>query len=562
MFPCVGLFRTIPLVVSLLALSWVPQAAAHAVLLERFPAETESMPSAPHELRLRFNEAVTPVSVRVLDASGRSVTGPEDVTETDETVRVQLPKDLSSGSYVVSYRVISADSHPVSGSFVFAVGQAIANAKAIARAAGPSSIPPWTIIAASLRALFYAAFLVGTGGSLFLVFVDRKSAAAGADRRDGLVACAAAAILLAISLGTEGAAGAAAPLGGLLDPAIWRIGFNTTMGESAAVTLLGLAAIVLGLVRHESRFASVAMVAGAMLAALGFGVTGHAATAEPRWLTAPLLVLHVLCAACWAGALAPLYRRLSREPGGVAAPIVARFSRLGLVVVAVLFAAGLVLACVQVRTPSALIATDYGRWLVAKLALASGLLFLAALNKLRLTPALARGAPGAARLLRGSIAVELVLITGVVVATAMLGEATPPRALAEQAHEHSAPARPDGHVTIVATAGGRKLSLDVTPGHPGSNRLAMTFINDDGTAMAPLDVSVWLSSPALGIEPSELEATKVAHGRYAVMAAPLSHRGRRFIFRPSRNAPRRHDAGSKFPRPGSAGTICANRRRS
>lgn len=506
---------------SLLALSWVPQAAAHAVLLERFPAETASMPSAPHEVRLRFNEAVMPVSVRVLDASGRSVTGPEDVTETDETVRIQLPKDMSSGSYIVSYRVISADSHPVGGSFVFAVGEATTDAKATARAAGPSDLPPWTLIAASLRALFYAAFLVGTGGSLFLVFVDRKSAAAGPDRRDSLVACAAAAILLAISLGVEGAAGAATPLGGLLDPAIWRIGFHTTMGASALVTLLGLAAIVPGLLWHESRLSSVVMVAGAMLAALGFGVTGHAATAEPRWLTAPLLVLHVLCAACWAGALVPLYRRLRREPGGVAAPIVARFSRLGLVVVAVLFAAGLVLACVQVGTPSALIATDYGRWLVAKLVLAAGLLFLAALNKLRLTPALARGAPGAARLLRRSIVVELMLVAGVVIATAMLGEATPPRALAEQAHEHRAPARPDGNVTIVATAGGRKLSLDVAPAHPGSNRLAMTFVNADGTVMAPLDVSVWLSSPALGIEPSELKATKVAPGRYAVMAAPL-----------------------------------------
>ena len=120
--------RTIAVVATLLSLPWISQAAAHAALLERYPAENASLPSAPDEVRLRFDEAVSPISVRVLDASGRPVAGPEDVSETDKTVRIRLSKGLPAGSYVVTYRVISADSHPVGGSYVFAIGPAAPDA--------------------------------------------------------------------------------------------------------------------------------------------------------------------------------------------------------------------------------------------------------------------------------------------------------------------------------------------------------------------------------------------------------------------------------------------------
>jgi copper transport protein len=512
--------RTIAVVATLLSLPWISQAAAHAVLLERYPVENVSLPSAPDEVRLRFDENVSPISVRVLDASGRPVAGPEDVSETDKTVRIRLSKDLPAGSYVVTYRVISADSHPVAGSFVFAVGPAAPDTGLNARLADTSGVPSWAILATVLRALFYAAFLLGVGGSLFLVLVDRQSPVARADKRDSFAACAAAALLLAISLGVEGASATAAPLAGLLDPAVWRIGFNSTMGDSTAVTLLGLAVLILGLVQRAGRAASSVMAAGAILAVAGFGVTGHAATAAPRWLTAPLLVLHVLCAAYWTGALVPLYRRLGREPGRVAAPAVRRFSWLALGIVPVLFAAGLIIAFVQIRTPEGLIGTDYGQRLLAKLVLVAGLLFLAGLNKLKLTPALERGAPGAARLLRKSIAAELVFIAGVLFATAMLGQTTPPRARAAEADDHHAIEMPVRGFATTAMAGNRKLLLEAAPAHPGNNRLTLTLVNADGTPAAPLDVTVWLSNPALGIEPSERKAVRTASGRYFV-EAPL-----------------------------------------
>ena len=63
--------------------------------------------------------------------------------------------------------------------------------------------------------------------------------------------------------------------------------------------------------------------------------------------------------------------------------------------VACLLLAGVMLAALQVRTPAALIATDYGRLLLLKLALVALLLGLGALNRLVLTPALERRAEAA-----------------------------------------------------------------------------------------------------------------------------------------------------------------------
>jgi len=257
------------------------------------------------------------------------------------------------------------------------------------------------------------------------------------------------------------------------------------------------------------------MLAGTIVAVAGFAVTGHVVTAEPHWLTAPALALHVFCDAFWAGALVPLYRRLGIDSSATSARIVTRFSRQVIYVVTVLIGCGLIIAVVQVGTPAKLVETAYGRRLLAKLFMVAALLTLAALNKMRLTPALGRGEPGVARRLRGSIAAELVLVGGILVLTAMLGQQIPPRALAEESHEHHhhPEVAPKG-ADMVMTSGGRSASLDVLPARPGSNRLALALTDEDGTPMAPIELSVRLSSTALGIEASEYKGTKVAAGHY------------------------------------------------
>lgn len=477
------------------------------MLVEHYPEADTMLPVAPTEIRLRFNEPVTPIAARVLDAAGRAITGPAAVSETDTTLHIALPEKLAAGSYVVSYRVISADSHPVGGSFVFSVGVAT-DADLAHRVATTMNATPWSGPLTALRALFYAAFLVGAGGALFLVIIERRGMLPRADRDVILVASGIAIISLLAGLGVEGVAAADASVLALLNPATWWVAITSTAGASTAISSVGLVMLVVALLWRDG--VRPLVVAGVLLGATGFAATGHVATATPRWLTAPILVFHVLCAAFWVGALLPLARRLRWLPAGTVAPILTRFSGWAVGAVAILLISGLVIAAVQLQTPTALAETDYGRYLALKLALVIGLLLLAAANRLWLTPRLAHGAWWFSLHLHGTIVAELALAGGVIVVTATLGQVPPPRALAAVTQEPA--------FSVATMAGDRTAIVEMTPARLGKNRIAVTFLDADGAIMAPRRVTLWLSMPSLGVEAAQHATTRDARGRYTASA--------------------------------------------
>ncbi len=91
---------------------------AHAQLLGTTP-EDGSTEKAVSEVVLSFNEDVNPDFVKVVvkgpdgaEADGDPVVGDTDVTQA-------LSADLPAGAHTVTYRVVSSDGHPVSGSFAF-----------------------------------------------------------------------------------------------------------------------------------------------------------------------------------------------------------------------------------------------------------------------------------------------------------------------------------------------------------------------------------------------------------------------------------------------------------
>ncbi|MCO7220178.1 copper resistance protein CopC, partial [Klenkia sp. PcliD-1-E] len=98
-------------------------ASAHATLVTSSPAEGARLDTAPAEVTLQFDEAVSLGAgyARVLGAGGDRVdTGAASVT--DDVLTIPLRDDLPDASYVVTWRVVSADSHPVSGAYAFVVG--------------------------------------------------------------------------------------------------------------------------------------------------------------------------------------------------------------------------------------------------------------------------------------------------------------------------------------------------------------------------------------------------------------------------------------------------------
>src|SRR3546814_7332179 len=91
---------------------------------------------------------------------------------------LDLQPDLPDGTYVVSYRVISADGHPVRGGSVFGVGAGEVDAGALGRVTGDDGDRVWDVVGAFGRAFAYGGSILAAGGALFLVLVHRG----GSDR--------------------------------------------------------------------------------------------------------------------------------------------------------------------------------------------------------------------------------------------------------------------------------------------------------------------------------------------------------------------------------------------
>ncbi|HEY4203798.1 MAG TPA: copper resistance CopC family protein, partial [Xanthobacteraceae bacterium] len=107
----------------MMLLLWLlsPSAAlAHASLIASDPTNDAVLPHAPAQLTLTFNEPVEPVNVRIVGSGGVSLVN--DIAHDGARLVFRPPQALSEGAYVVSWRVISADGHPVGGAVTFFVG--------------------------------------------------------------------------------------------------------------------------------------------------------------------------------------------------------------------------------------------------------------------------------------------------------------------------------------------------------------------------------------------------------------------------------------------------------
>src|ERR1700760_1767348 len=96
-------------------------ASAHASLAASEPRDGAVLTQAPKRVELHFNERVTAGAIHLIDATGRLRDGGA-VDARAETIAITVPPDLPQGTSIVSYRVISADGHPVAGSVTFSVG--------------------------------------------------------------------------------------------------------------------------------------------------------------------------------------------------------------------------------------------------------------------------------------------------------------------------------------------------------------------------------------------------------------------------------------------------------
>jgi copper transport protein len=491
-----------------LCVVFAASAVGHAVVVETEPADGAVLAHAPDRVRIVYSEPVSLIAVQLLDATGRVVTAP-DATSVNGAVEVGLPSDMAPGTYLLSYRVVSVDGHPVGGSLTFSIGEATALASGASTA---SAERLWQVAWVVVRAIFDAALLASAGGVLFLLLVAKSSSVAWRTAHITSRVGAAAIAAAVVSIGVQGGLLIDAPFGELASTAVWRIGLTSTFGSSAIVAVGGLALIVAGMQWCAAPGQMIAL-AGALVALASYAFAGHVVTGASRWLTVPAFLAHVSAVAFWVGSLLPLRLALDEDD---AATIVRRFSAVAAVAVGMLVVAGVVIAVVQVRSLDALIATTYGLVLLGKVGLVSGLLCLAAFNKWRLTPLLARRQFGAVRALRRSIAVEIAVVGAILIATAALGTTPPPRALPSgMAEDHSM--QHHGHVVeIDLSSGDYRVAVSLAPGETGRNHVEVKIAQDQGEAVSASEVTFIATNVAAGVEPIRRAAVATKPGQWEI----------------------------------------------
>ncbi len=269
--------------------------------------------------------------------------------------------------------------------------------------------------------------------------------------------------------------------------------------------------------RPMNAFATLCIVAS-------FALSGHAATAAPRWIAIPTLLLHVVVVAFWLGSLIPLLSALHKERGRRRA-IFRRFSEIAVLAVPQLVVAGVVLAVLQIQRFDALFGSVYSLTFTVKLLLVSLLFTLAMINRWILTPEMAEDVPGHVHRFRVTIYGELGLGFAVLCVTAFLSQTVPPRSLTAQQDAVIEATRTAGQ-TMLIPAGDRKALLMVTPARAGRNTIrARIFAADDGI-IDPLEVAVELSNPRAGIEPLRRVLASVGDGFFEYAGPDLAIAGR------------------------------------
>ncbi|MEU1939049.1 copper resistance protein CopC [Streptomyces coeruleorubidus] len=373
--------------VLVLLLAGAVPASAHAALRGTDPDDGSVVQRAPRHLTLTFTESVGLLddSFRVFGPDQRRVpTGEAQHADgRSDTARVALSGRLAQGTYTVAWRVVSADSHPVSGAFTFSVGKRSATTAQVDT--GPDEDPLTGGLHDAARYLAYlaAALLVGT-----VAFALLCRPADTSPLRRPLVAAwwtllGSTAVLLLLRAPYEAGAGPAAAfdLSALERTLTSRPGL--ALLARLAVLLL-TAAFLLRLSGRRDHHQPVMRAAGATLAvalALTWAAAEHASAGIQVPVAMTSSVLHLVATGVWLGGLVALLLTLRRASVDALTEVVPRFSRIAFASVIVLVVTGFYQSWRGLGSLAALTGTPYGRLLLAKLVAVTALLLAAGYSR-------------------------------------------------------------------------------------------------------------------------------------------------------------------------------------
>ncbi|GAB3800246.1 copper resistance CopC/CopD family protein [Micromonospora zhanjiangensis] len=506
-------------------------ASAHAVLVGSTPANGSVLPSAPTEVVLIFSESVNqvPDKIRVLGPDGSRVDrGQPKFSGT--TVTIAVDGSAPQGTFLVSYRVISADSHPVAGGLTYSVG---------APSTPPTDDANATRVDATVSAAVSVAKYLGYAGLVLLIGpvlvlsllwprrLPRRGPARLVWTGLGLVTVATVAGLWLQMPYTNG--------GGLFDVTGSELQdvLASTFGAVHLVRLgVLLAAAILLRPLLEGRAGRSDNILLAVLLAAGLAtwpLAGHAAAAAVPAVSVVVDVVHLAAMAVWLGGLVMLVGFLLRQTDerelGAILPI---WSRWAATAVSALVLAGTVQGLLEIGTPKALLDTTYGRLLLAKIGLLAVALVAAAYARQLVRRRVAADAAALSghgpstdepaadlpteeptaeaagvagrRWLRRSVWVELTVTAVILAVSATLVQTTPART----AVANSATGGRQGPFTASATSSLYRLEVQIDPAQVGNNTIHLYAYTPDNQPQRVVEWKATAALPDKGVEPVDI----------------------------------------------------------
>ena len=146
-------------------------AQAHAALIGSNPQDGAVLSRAPERFLLHFSEPASPLVLRLTTPQG----GTSELSASEvrgQVVEITPPAGLGNGTHVLSWRVVSADGHPVGGSLVFSIGASHTSGRQAMKSKSDIAVllGLW-----SLRVLLYVGLFAGIGGAFFVAWIIGRS---------------------------------------------------------------------------------------------------------------------------------------------------------------------------------------------------------------------------------------------------------------------------------------------------------------------------------------------------------------------------------------------------
>jgi len=511
----------------------VTPVSAHGLLLRSNPEANAVLQQAPAQVELFFSEPAEQElsSIAVYDSNNLIVDAGDVRVDPADPKRMTVSlRSLPDGVYTVTWKVVSTiDGHQTIGTYPFAVGNANANA---VRAIQQSSTARLPFSALLSKFLLLASLALLVGQRLFIELVWNPALKSNLDmsqpavwitlRRISLIG-----VLLSIGIGILSQAGQTT--GNELS-----LPWNPEVGRILTETRLGL----IWLARLALAMLAVWLAGGKETSTrnwLGFIVnltllftvtlTSHAATEVKPLL--PILGdwIHLIGMTFWLGGIVYLFTSVRQLQGledqrrtQLTALLTSRFSVNAFVFVALIGVTGFYSATLRVGTWSALLTTLYGHVLLIKQGFVAGLLVIAGINLLIISPRLQRERRQSTANSTLVSNFSRILFIDVTLASLLLASVSfltyiPPAKLVS----------PVTDFTEIKKVDDLKVEINISPAHVGENTFMLMLISSDGQPIPTAkEVLLRFTSSQANIPPSELQMIGDGSGMYMAKGSYLS----------------------------------------